>query len=300
MPLIGKMGQTAVLRPDPSGPPRRTGSQASVVMAGLLSLFAVIQCWLPLKTAIQIGADEGFELAKATLCLKGYKLYAEVWNDQPPLHTFLVTQVLRHLSRSIVGPRLVTSVFTAILLASIFSISLRVNGLLVATLTAGLLIASPGFVELSSSCMLEIPALTPTVAALSLLLVVRRSKLPIAEILAGVLFGLAFQIKLINVVLLPLAALIVWQRYREAETKRPEIVRSSLVMAASLAVSFVITDYLVDGGAYLQHFEQSWSSHFGSVKALEYGSPNEHPFDWSVLLKDWDTTIPAVLGIIFL
>jgi len=100
--------------------------------------------------------------------------------------------------------------------------------------------------------------------------------------------------------LLPLAALIVWQRYREAETKRPEIVRSSLVMAASLAVSFVITDYLVDGGAYLQHFEQSWSSHFGSVKALEYGSPNEHPFDWSVLLKDWDTTIPAVLGIIFL
>src|SRR5437870_3676266 len=101
MPLIGKMGQTAVLRPDPSGPPSRTGSQASVVMAGLLSLFAVIQCWLPLKTAIQIGADEGFELAKATLCVNGYKLYTEVWNDQPPLHTFLVTQILTHVSPSI-------------------------------------------------------------------------------------------------------------------------------------------------------------------------------------------------------
>ena len=24
--------------------------------------------------------------------MKGYKLYAEVWNDQPPLHTFLVNK----------------------------------------------------------------------------------------------------------------------------------------------------------------------------------------------------------------
>ena len=57
------------------------------MVAALLSLFAFLQCWLPLNTAIQIGADEGFELAKATLCLKGFKLYSDVWNDQPPLHT---------------------------------------------------------------------------------------------------------------------------------------------------------------------------------------------------------------------
>src|SRR5256885_4232755 len=202
-----KLSETSGPQRVQSGALCRPVCKSAVLLAVLLAIFALIQWLLPLKTAIQIGADEGFELAKATLCLKGYKLYTEVWNDQPPLHTFLVTQVLRHLSRSIVGPRLVTSVFTAILLASIFSISLRVNGLLVATLTAGLLIASPGFVELSSSCMLEIPALAPAVAALSLLVVRRRSKLPIAEILAGVLFGLAFQVKLINVVLLPLAAL---------------------------------------------------------------------------------------------
>src|SRR5213594_232706 len=101
-----KMGETDALQREASGPPNRAGSNAGLVLAALVSLFALFQCCLPLKTAIQIGADEGFELAKATLCLKGFKLYAEVWNDQPPLHTVLITQVLKHLISSILGPRL--------------------------------------------------------------------------------------------------------------------------------------------------------------------------------------------------
>src|SRR6266498_3707868 len=140
-----------------------------------LAAFVVLQFLLPLRTAVQIGADEGFELAKATLCLKGYKLYTEVWYDQPPLHTFLTTQILKRLSPSILGPRLATSVFTALLLTAIFFISLRVSGRLVAALTTALLIASPGFIELSSSCMLEIPALAPAVGALCLLLTCNRT-----------------------------------------------------------------------------------------------------------------------------
>lgn len=57
----------------------------------LLGAFVYLQTLLPLQTAVQIGADEGFELAKATSCLHGNSLYTEVWNDQPPLHTWIVT-----------------------------------------------------------------------------------------------------------------------------------------------------------------------------------------------------------------
>src|SRR5207249_9829226 len=131
--------------------PNRVGYRALVVLAVLLAAFIVLQFSIPMKTVIQIGADEGFELAKATLCLKGYQLYTEIWNDQPPLHTFLITQVLTHVSPSILGPRLVTSVFTMILLTFIFFISLRISGILVAALATALLVASPGFVELRSS-----------------------------------------------------------------------------------------------------------------------------------------------------
>lgn len=181
------------------------------IVAVLLGAFFLLQSWIPLRSAVQIGADEGFEVAKATLCLHGHRLYSEVWNDQPPLHTWLITQVLKLQSRnrssrlvtptfesarspvgepalpgtgstsaaaepgeadrrdalshdntdrqdalarnSILGPRLVTSAFTALLLVSVFLICRRVSGLLVGTLTTALLLVSPGFLELSSSCM---------------------------------------------------------------------------------------------------------------------------------------------------
>src|SRR5437773_10450925 len=58
----------------------RAGYKPFVVLAALLAAFIVLQFSLPLSTTVQIGADEGFELAKATLCLKGYQLYAEIWN----------------------------------------------------------------------------------------------------------------------------------------------------------------------------------------------------------------------------
>src|SRR5271166_5354724 len=122
------------------GMPRKPG----LVLAVLLAVFVLLHCLLPLRTAIQIGADEGFELAKATLCLNGHKLYSEVWNDQPPLHTFLVTQILKHISPSILGPRLLTSAFTALLLSALFVIAYRCSGLLCATLMAALLVVSPG------------------------------------------------------------------------------------------------------------------------------------------------------------
>jgi len=340
----------------------RLGYKPTVVLALFLGTFVFLQCFLPLRTVIQIGADEGFELAKATLCLQGSKLYTDVWNDQPPLHTFLITQILKHISRSILGPRLVTTGFALVLLTSIFLISQRIGGLKVASLTTALLVGSPGFIELSASCMLEIPALAPAVAALGLLLICSQTKGSIADVLAGALFGIAFQMKLVTIILLPLAALInslrCWKTKsphprREVETAsqareqgarqsragvppvsgcartatepgrrepgptfsatsgrrggaaailRSPSIRSlsatGLFFVAGLALSFVAIDYLIDGGSYLRHFQQSWSSHFAHAKSFEYGSPNDHPFEWSIFLKNWDTTVPAILGII--
>ena len=144
-----------------------TGRKAAIVLVILLTSFVLLQCLIPLATAIQIGADEGFEFAKATLCVKGYRLYTDVWNDQPPLHTFLVTQILKHISASVLGPRLLTTGFTMVLLTSVFLMSLRISGIWVAALTVVLIVVSPGFMELSSSCMLEIPGLAMAVGSLS-------------------------------------------------------------------------------------------------------------------------------------
>jgi hypothetical protein len=117
--------------------------------------------------------------------------------------------------------------------------------------------------------------------------------------------------------LLPLAALILFlspapQRPNQSKIQNPKSKIASphstqltqlthltlrlLLLLVALVGTFVITDLLIERGAYLAHFRQSWTSHFGPQKSFEYGSPADHPFPWSLLLKNWDTTVPAAIG----
>ncbi len=63
-------------------------------LGAVLLVFILLESLLPLGRIVKIGADEDFELTKATLCLKGYQRYTDIWDDQPPLHTFLVTNIV--------------------------------------------------------------------------------------------------------------------------------------------------------------------------------------------------------------
>ena len=276
---------------------RRRCQRPVLVLAVILAAYLILESFIPLRTAVQIGADEGFELAKATLCLHGQHLYTDVWNDQPPLHTFLVTQILRYISPSILGPRLLTVGFALLLLGSIFKIVHRVSGLSVAALTTGFVIASPGFLELSSSCMLEIPALATALAAVSLLFNAPRGEWSVREIAAGIVFGLALQIKLVPAIYLVLVPLIVLLRSQQQLKSLKTLLVPLVAFGSSLLVAYVGTDLLIEGGAYLGNFGQSWASHFGHAKTLEYGSANDFPFQWPVLLKNWDVAAPGLIGL---
>jgi len=66
----------------------------------------------------------------------------------------------------------------------------------------------------------------------------------------------------------------------------------------ALLLGFVGANIILGQGAFLVQLEQSWAAHFESAQVFEYGSPEDFPFEWSVLLKNWDTTLPALTGII--
>src|SRR5437868_395217 len=100
-------------RPSGDRPQARTAFprldwKAAGVMLLLLTAFVALESFVPLRTAVKIGADEDFELSKAVLCVHGYQLYTQIWDDQPPLYTFLLTQILERASPSILAPRLLT------------------------------------------------------------------------------------------------------------------------------------------------------------------------------------------------
>jgi len=107
---------------------------------------------------------------------------------------------------------------------------------------------------------------------------------------------LALQTKLVPIILLPLAALVIWVRCRNEQRSLKHLILSLVVMAAGLVISYVAVDCLIEKGAYLLHFGQTWTSHFGIAKSYEYGSAEEHGFDWSALAKNWDLSAAAILG----
>ena len=148
-------GHRRALRPvtahRPAGifaPRKASGLCTALLSVLLLLLFAAA---LPLKTSVKIGADEDFELAKPVLAWSGYSMYTQVWDDQPPLYTFLIVQALKRFSFSVLWPRLITEVFTLVLVVCVFALLRRGRGPWLGFVGALLVVASPGFVELSSS-----------------------------------------------------------------------------------------------------------------------------------------------------
>ncbi len=290
------------------------GALAALALLCVLACFVMLQLLVPLSTAIKIGEDEDFELSKATLALKGYHFYTEIWNDQPLFHTALVTGLLKHVSGSVLMARLLTSAYSLLLLGAFFCLSTHIGGLAVGTLSALLLLVSPGFLELGSSCMVEIPALAPAIAGLCVILTMKPARIPrLAEIMAGVCFAIACQTKFISIVLLPVAGLILlfFRDYhherrsgdgdasvsmRDAGSFLNPVVAMSVFSAAFL-IAFLSLQVVLSEGDWWLEFQQSWSAHFGGPKTLEYGSPDQFPFQWAVLLKHWDATIPALFGI---
>ncbi|HEU5124829.1 MAG TPA: glycosyltransferase family 39 protein [Verrucomicrobiae bacterium] len=247
---------------------------------------------VPLGSSIKLGADEDFELSKTLLYIKGFNFYSQVWNDEPPLYPYLLAKALQCFSYSILSARLVTLAFSLALLAGLYWLLFYIRNLRTAVFASILLIAAPGFLELASSCMVEIPCIAPAVLAFAFLISCKRYVFPWAEICAGILFGLAQQMKVIAVIYLPLVVLLLWLKHR---LQWRQMIISTVLLGIATLGTFVGLN-LITGCSLSLQIQQAWVSHFSGVKSFEYGSPSDRVFDWHLLIKNWDATLPALLG----
>jgi hypothetical protein len=277
----------------------------------LLLAFLLLDSVLPLRTALKISADEDFEFAKVELCSKGYQLYTQIWDDQPPLYTFLLVQAAKTTSTSVLGMRELNVLFSLLLIVGLYCVVLNTGGknqseeslaaggaTWLAPFAAALfLLASPGFLELSCSCMPEIPSLAMVLMSFCVLVSGRElNKGRLTS--AGFIFGVALQLKLISLIYSPLVLLVLWLRLG---LKKPESIARKLrlwtiyIFGACAMLSFVLLNALT-GSPLIIQLQQAWTSHFSAGKSLEYGSAADHRFDWSVPFKAWETLIPALMG----
>lgn len=233
---------------------------------------------LPLKTGLQFGGDEGYELIKGLLVSHGSILYRDVWNDQPALHTALLAGLFSIFGPSAYVGRLLTVAFAVLLLMALYRLVRLRLGRFAGTLALVLILGSSGFVLASVSVMLELPAMALSLMGVACLY---QCFLPPRFgnragrrwlVLSGASFGAAFHLKFTSAIFWPAT---IWEilRFRDSKegfaSHRHESRALNLLfwLVSALGTSYILS-LLLYSVSPVAIFKQS---HFASSQAAVFG-----------------------------
>lgn len=258
---------------------------------------------LPLRTAFELGSDEGFELMKAFLVSCGHPLYTEVWNDQPPLHTHFLALLFRLFGPSAYVGRLLSVGFAMLLVGTLYQLVKPQAGRIGGCVAVALLVSSASFLQLSVSVMLELPALSLAMA--SLWLVVRESgrQCPWQWIGSGVVFACALQIKLTSALFFPALLAGFFVLGRGSQDRRTPLLRAVVsaegravaIWCGAVTATWIIIALLTREWITLTTF---WKAHFSSATHTVAAARG---YRWNPLglLENWPLVISSGTGILF-
>jgi len=165
-------------------------------MIGMMAIY-------PLVERFEFDEDEGIELMKGRLLADGHSLYAEVWDDQPPVLSAAFAGIYRLAGASVTASRFLVLAISALLLLSWQAVSMRLGGRGLALATLGIVITQPFYLKLSLSAMAGLPAVALASAALACQIRWHQDRSRLALAASGGLIALAILTKLFLVILLP-------------------------------------------------------------------------------------------------
>ena len=104
--------------------------------------------------------DEGINLVKAQMFMRGYPLYSEIWNDQPPAFTYMLAGDFHFFGMKANNGRILVLLLACGLIWAMLQYLQQVWGSVHALAGAALLVLLPRFTDLSVSVMVGLPAIT--------------------------------------------------------------------------------------------------------------------------------------------
>ena len=139
--------------------------QQLVLILIIVGLLCLLGNWWG---SYSLQVDEGLNLEKAALVDNGYRLYNDIWSDQPPLLTYALAFVHHAFPFSVAAARVTILIFSILLATSLFRVVLRFEGSLAAWSSVLFLISSELFLKLSVSVMIGLPAVALAMLAVDL------------------------------------------------------------------------------------------------------------------------------------
>lgn len=262
-----------------------------IVAAVSLLLYSL----LPLGTALEFGGDEGLELMKAFLCGKGFVLYQQIWSDQPPLFTMLLSWGFQTCGASLLVARLIAAVFGVILFAAFYWLVRRLSGDWVAALATFLLAASPAVFMLSVSVMQEVPAIGVALFAACLLSRWREQRRWAWLLGSGALMGVALGIKLTALIVAPamFAELLLANRDRGDKAWDRRSVLQMVAWGLATALVFAFISLIWGRGS----FQSSFQAHTSLHPAPGAGRPEDHVLPLKLFWDHAECVGAALVGL---
>jgi len=225
-------------------------------------LLALATCWSTIGFGFQLGGDEHHEVTKAFLWSEGFRLYHEIWNDQPPLLTVLQGSLFKWFGVYPGLARGLALAFGALLAAGLFRLVRKSLGAPAAFGALFSLLAAPHVFELSLSPMSEVPAFAVGLGALGAIRRWDKDGRSVWLAISGLILAFALEIKLTAVLLAPALGLelAILTLARTKTGRMAKLARNGAIWGGSVLCGLVLLD-LALGTGYLQ----AYASHFSTL-----------------------------------
>jgi hypothetical protein len=134
--------------------------QQTLIVILIPAVFVIAMLlWFPFRYVFEFNTDEGVNLIKAMMTLKGFNLYSQVWSDQPPVLTYILAAVFRVVGLKVNAGRLVILAMSAAVVGAAADYLVRRWGVLHAIFGFVALITLPFYTTLSVSIMIGLPSI---------------------------------------------------------------------------------------------------------------------------------------------
>jgi 4-amino-4-deoxy-L-arabinose transferase-like glycosyltransferase len=262
--------------------------------------FAWIFNYYPYRDVFALDLDEGINLMKALLVSRGFHLFSQIWSDQPPVFTYLLTGFFELFGYQVNAGRLLALFFSTLLIwASVQYLRLvwgRLAGL------AGLVLLSllPGYLTYSVSVLIGLPSLALAVLSMLFLVLWHQRGQTGWLWLSGLMFSLSIFTKMITVFVIPIfvVGLIVDAYYQRGKSSPIwDVVRPVIIWGTSFGLaSLLLATWLVGPAG----FPQLVLPHLQASRLEVFQSPDSTLTIQYHLLPAWPVLLLSLIGALIL
>ena len=277
---------------------------AKGIFGALVVVVLLVVGWVVLwkRDYVQLGGDEGMEMAKAVLFAKAPHWVDRCWTDQPWLYSMVISRIWELGGENWNAARALSALAALFWIWATLQIAPEGKGFLHGLFIALCLVTWPLFFLLSFSTMVELP--TMTFATLAVAVLAHRRWSVWRGVVAGSLAGIACGIKLIAVLAFPawiLAVLVAkpetWPISNWREWKRG--IREALPRIAIWTVAWGgVAGICLSLGPHTHQY--LLSTHWKSTQYLWAHGTKWFRFRWDHIWPCWISLLAATVAIVWL